>query len=108
MPDKAWKAWERRACRKFGGTRRGADYGDSRGGKNDCVDTPGWSVELKLLARPTWGAMNQAVLQAEASRRRPGDIPVALVKQKGRGRQDKDALVIMRLEEFEQFFLGDK
>ena len=53
MTDKTWKALERRICKIFSGTRRGADYVDARGkGKNDCVGTEGWSIEIKYMLRP--------------------------------------------------------
>ena len=104
MTDKSWKALERRICRLFGGERRGADYGDSRGGKNDCIDTPGFSIELKLLKRPTYQQMFDACIQAESNSEKITDIPIAIVKKNRQGLKDEDALVIMRLKIFRDFF----
>ena len=104
MADKSWKALERRICPMFGGKRRGADYGDRLGGKNDCVDTPGFSIELKLLKRPTYQQMYDACVQAESSTESIVDIPIAIVKKNKQGLKDKDALVVMRLETFLDFF----
>ena len=104
MTDKSWKSFERRICKLFGGQRRGADYGDSRGGKNDCIDVPGFSMELKLLKRPTYQQMFDACVQAEDSAESIIDIPIAIVKKNKQGLKDKDALVVMRLETFLGFF----
>ena len=104
MTDKSWKAFERRICRMFGGERRGADYRDELGGKNDCVDSPGFSIELKLLKRPTYQQMFDACVQAENNCRSIIDIPIAIVKKNRQGLKDEDALVIMRLKTFREFF----
>lgn len=102
MSDKAWKAWERRVASIFGGQRRGAYTGSKSQGKNDII-VDGWSVEVKLLSRPTYQQMFDACKQAEANIETILDIPVAIVKKKGA--RDKDALVIMRLEQFREFFI---
>ena len=104
MADKSWKAFERRICKLFGGQRRGADYGDSRGGKNDCVSVAGFSIELKLLKRPTYQQMFDACVQAENNSENIIDIPIAVVKKNLQGLKDKDALVVMRLGTFLDFF----
>ena len=103
MADKSWKAWERRVAKLFGGQRRGADYGDSRGGKNDII-VAGFSIEVKLLKRPTYQQMFDACVQAESSAENIIDIPIAIVKKNKQGLKDKDALVVMRLETFLGFF----
>ena len=103
MPDKSWKAWERRVAKMFGGQRRGADYGDSRGGKNDII-VKGFSIECKLLKRPTYQQMYDACIQAESSAEEVIDIPIAIVKKNRQGLKDEDALVIMRLKTFRDFF----
>lgn len=102
MTDKAWKAFERRCAKVFGGERRGADYRGFAGGKNDII-VDGWSIECKLLSRPSYGAMFQAILQAENARESENDIPIAIVKKKGA--RDANSLVCMRLEEFEKWFV---
>lgn len=107
MADKSWKAGERRICRMFGGERRGADYTGYAGGKNDCI-TPGWSIEIKIHKRPIFSNLEKDVRKAEARRERPSDIPIAIMKRKGQGIPDKDAIVAMRLETFLEYFGGSK
>jgi len=104
MTDKPWKAFERRICPLFGGQRRGADYADQLGGKNDCIKTPGFSIELKLLKRPTYQQIFDACIQAENNSESVIDIPIAIVKKNRQGLKDKDALVVMRLGTFLDFF----
>jgi len=104
MPDKAWKAFERRMAPRFpNGKRRGADFGGGAkgGGKSDII-CDGWAPELKLLGAPTYGAMLAACKQAERNAA-PSQIPIAIVKRKNA--EDKDALVVMRFAEFEQWYL---
>ncbi len=68
MPDAAWKAFERRVARLFGGKRRGPDVGGSEGGRSDVI-APGWSIEVKLLGRPGYadllGAARQVCMRLE-------------------------------------------
>ena len=100
MPDKSWKAYERRIARLFpAGRRRGCD---TQGGKSDIV-CDGWAPECKLLGRPSFSALLDAAHQAERNAQ-DLQVPVAIVKRK-RDR-DLDALVVMRLETFCQWFLG--
>ena len=103
MTDKSWKAWERRVAKYFGGQRRGADYGDRRGGKNDII-VAGFSIECKLLKRPTYKQMFDACIQAETNSENIIDIPIAVVKKNLQGLKDKVALVVMRLGTFLDFF----
>jgi hypothetical protein len=102
MADKSWKAWERRCAKYLGGERRGADYGDMRGGKNDLLHQT-LSVECKLLARPTYQQMLDACRQAEAAVEHPGQTPIGVIKRK-RDRDD-DALVVMRLRTYRDWFV---
>ena len=100
MPDKSWKAFERRIAKRFpSGRRRGPD---THGGKSDIV-CDGFAPECKLLGRPSFSAMLDAARQSE---RNAQDLqaPIAIVKKKGH--RDRDALVVMRLEEFCQWFIG--
>jgi len=96
MPDAAWKAFERFVAKEMGGERRGADYGDSRGGKNDII-LDGWSIEVKKLKTPAWGHMTKAVSQAVNARESVTDIAVAIVAKKNR--DYSDCLVVMDLEQ---------
>ena len=103
MTDKAWKAFERRIAKIFGGKRRGAHTSDGKKGKSDIIKD-GFSIECKLLARPTRQQMFDACLQAERNAESILDIPLAIVKKKYD--RDGDALVIMRLETFRDHFGG--
>ena len=62
----------------------------------------GWAPECKLLGRPSFSDLLEACRQAEANAE-PLQTPVAVVKRK-RDR-DTDALVVMRLESFREWFL---
>lgn len=107
MADKPWKAFERRICKLFGGVRRGADYGDGTegGGKNDCKGTPGWSVEIKFLKRPSWGVMLANAHNAVERKKEPTDIGIGIVKKNAKGLTDNDnTLVMMTLGEFKRHF----
>ena len=101
-PSKYWKQFEGRICKLFGGKRRGADYVDKSGGKNDCL-CPGWSIECKIMGRPSFGILEEDVTKDESRKDHPNDIPIAIMKRKGK--PDKDSLVAMRLETFLEFFV---
>ncbi len=97
----AWKAWERRLSTIFGGRRRGPDTRGSDGGKNDMIHDF-WSLEAKLLGRPSFCDLLGAAKQAEDNAD-PHHCPIAIVKKKHA--QDTDALVIFRLETFREWFV---
>lgn len=103
MTDASWKQFERRIATLFGGKRRGAYTGTNGNGKTDVI-APGWAIEVKLYGRPSYQVMLDACRQAEKNRENPDDIPVAIVKRKGD--HDQNALVCMRLDEFQQFFVN--
>jgi len=97
MPDKSWKAFERRMAKALGGRRRGADTrSGERGGKSDIIHAT-LAPECKLLSRPTWGELQDAVAQATRNAEEHR-TPVALVKKKGD--EDRKTLVVMSLPEF--------
>ena len=102
MGDKSWKAWERTVAKWFGGERRGPDVRGKRGGKTDII-ADGWAVECKLLGRPAFSDLLAACRQAETNGN-DLEIPVAVVKKKS-ARQE-DALVVMRLPVFADWFLS--
>ena len=102
MSDKAWKQWERDVAALFGGQRRGADFRSVNGGKNDVI-VDGWSIECKLLSRPSWGDLVASVQQARDAAE-SGDIPIAVVRKKGQLKGD--ALVVMNIGDFINFFGG--
>ena len=104
MSDKAWKAFERRISKIFpGATRRGTYTGSKSHGKPDLI-CEGWSVECKLLSRPSFQDILDAAYQAEANAEKTTDIPVAVIKRKGD--LDVNSLVVMRLAVFEQLFIN--
>ena len=101
-PPSSWKNFERRIAKVFGGKRRGAYVSDGKSGKSDIIKD-GWSIECKLLSRPTFGQMMDACLQAERNAEHHMDIPIAVIKKKNA--KDNDSLVVMRLEMFKEFFI---
>ena len=102
MPDKAWKAFERRIAKWFpGGRRRGADTRGVDAGKSDII-ADGWSPECKLQHRIAYQVILDACLQAERNAVSM-QTPVAILKRP-RDR-DRNAIVCMRLEVFAQWFL---
>lgn len=107
MSDKAWKQEERAVCRDLGGERRGPDTAnkqdpDNWEGKNDCVKTPGFSVETKLHARPSFGVMLEDARRAVARKENPLDIGVATMRKKGRPQTER--LAVMLWSEFLDHF----
>lgn len=96
MPDKPWKQFERRIAKLFGGKRRGSDFRSETSGKDDIIH-PVYSIETKLLSRPSFSDLQDAVEQAERNSP-PTKVPLAIVKRKNA--DDRDSLVVMRLETF--------
>ena len=101
-PPTSWKAFELRIAKTMGGKRRGAYVSDGITGKSDIIKD-GWSIECKLLKRPTYQQIFDACLQAERNAESIMDIPIAIVKKSGA--RDKDSLVVMRLETFKEHFI---
>lgn len=99
---RTWQKWEAFVARVFRGRRRGPLTRGARGGTNDVI-APGWSIEVKLLARPTFQELLEACQQAEAAAGRD-EQPVAVVRRKGDPKWD--ALVVYRLETFRDWHLG--
>jgi hypothetical protein len=79
--------------------RRGADYGGRAGGKDD-VKHEHYSVEVKLLGRPSYADLLNAAKQAEKNAE-PHKEPIAVVKRKNA--LDDDALVVMRFSVFREW-----
>jgi len=103
VPDKAWKAWERQVAEKVGGQRRGPDTRGPSGGKTDIIHDA-YAIECKLLSRPKYCELLDAVRQAECNAD-PGQEPVAIVKRKGDRWQD--ALVVVRFETWREWHIGN-
>lgn len=91
-------------CALHGGKRRGADYVDESGeGKNDCVGTPGFSIEAKLLKTPTWKVMLENAKAAARRKENPNDFGIGIVKKAGKGlRDDDNTLVMLTLPEWKK------
>ncbi len=96
MPDAAWKAWERRVAKLFGGRRRGPLTRNLSGAKTDIVHDH-FAIECKLLKRIKFSDLVEALRQAERNAG-PDEEPVAVVKLKNAA--DGDAFVIQRLSTF--------
>ena len=103
MSEAGWKKFESRIAARFGGRRRGAATSQNGAGKCDVVGADGWAIECKLLGRPGYQDLLDAALQAEKNAD-PEDIPVAIVKRKRD--HDQNALVVMRLEKFLEWFVN--
>lgn len=99
MAKSTWKSWELRLCRLFGGERRGADYGNRMGGKNDCKCTPNFSIETKKWKTPPpFRVVVEDVRKAEERKEQETDYGIAVFSLVGQ--KDLDAIVCIRLEEF--------
>lgn len=98
-----WQKFEERVASVFGGRRRGAATSSAGKGKSDVIGADGWAVECKLLSRPGFQDCLNAALQAERNAA-TGEIPVAIVKRKGD--HDVNALVVLRFETFQDWFVG--
>jgi hypothetical protein len=104
LADKSWKAFERRIAAVFGTKRNGCVTGDGTAGKGTPdLESEFFSVETKLLSRPSWGQLESAVAQSVRNAT-DGLEPVAVIKKKGA--LDKDALVVCSLETFIDWRLG--
>ncbi len=98
MPDKRWKATERRIAALLGG-RRVPVSGRGRGDQPD-VAHPWLAIECKdRAALPFW--LLDALAQAEASAT-ADQLPVAVLHRAG-DRHDQ-ALVVLRLADFVDWF----
>jgi hypothetical protein len=64
---------------------------------------PAWSIEVKLLGRPSFSAMLEAAKQAERNAENRHQMPIAIVKRKHD--RDKNALVVMRLETYRDWHI---
>lgn len=98
MPDKAWKAFEREIAKRFHGKRAGPT-----GKEGPDVIHPLWAPECKTrkkLPRLLVDAMDQAVHNSP-----PGKVPLVILHQ---AHDEFDqALVIIRLQDFEDWFVGE-
>lgn len=95
MPDKAWKAFERRFAKRMGTVRIGPTGDDGA----DFI-TDDFVVQCKLRKTvPLWllDAVDNAVKAAGDERK-----GFALIKKKNM--RDNDALVILRYSDFEELF----
>lgn len=101
-----WKVFEARVAKRFGLRRRGASTSLRGEGLSDAVELDGsepahWSIECKLLGRPNYQQLLDACRQAEAAAASTA-CPIAVVKRKRD--HDANALVVMRLETFLEWY----
>ena len=100
MADRAWKRNEREIAKYIGHAERVPITGRQRGDRPD-IEHYWLSIEAKLReSLPAW--IHDAMRQAEAAAR-PRQLPVTILRQKGTN--VRDALVVIRLEEFREWFL---
>jgi hypothetical protein len=100
MADKTWKAAERKVAARIGGARLS---NHALGLRTPDCESDWLSVEVKhRKALPSWllDALGQARTNAT-----PGKLAVAVLHQAG-ARYD-DALVVVRLSDFVEWFGGD-
>jgi len=95
MPDKVWKAVERKLARRFGTTRVGA-----RDDVQMDIDAGHLSIEVKHRDKlPKWikDAVVQAIRNAGVSQ-----LPIVILHESGQ-RHDND-IVMMRLKDYEEWY----
>ena len=98
MPPKTWNNIERAIAKYIGGVRRGADYGDATGGKNDIVH-PWLSIECKYGASITYQVILDALEQAERAAE-PHQLPIVFVKKKR-----KPPIICIKPDKFKEWYL---
>lgn len=99
---RGWQDFEARVARLFGGRRRGAQTSRDGSGLSDVIDAPGFAIECTLLARPTFQQMLDKARQAERAAT-VSEMPIVICKRKHD--RDGDALVVMRLEVWQEWHL---
>ena len=95
MPDKVWKAVERKLARRFGTTRVGA-----RDDVQMDIDAGWLSIEVKhrkKIAKFLKDAVAQAVRNAGVSQ-----LPIVILHESGQSHDNN--IVMMRLKEFQEWF----
>ena len=102
VPVSAWKSFERRVAKYIGGgAERVPITGRQRGSEPD-ISHPWLSIECKYRkATPEW--IKDAMRQAFASKKRPNDLPVVIIGEKGD--HTGNAWVIVSLEDFRDRWL---
>lgn len=91
-----WKNFERTVAKLFGGRRIPIN---GRGDEPD-IKTSTHTVECKHWDRLPY-RVEQALMQAERNNE-PGALPLAIIGQ--RGRRWQDALVVMRLDDYIEWY----
>ena len=108
-PPATWKHWERKIADVFGMKRRGPNFRGDDGGLSDATNWDGtesrwWALEVKHSKRPAFQLMLNACRQAEAAALE-GQEPIVVVHRERDSLED--CLVVMRLETFKEWRLGD-
>ena len=99
MRTSSWKRDERKLAERLGGERVPVN---GRGETSD-IDHPWLAIECKRRKQvPDW--LMSAMTQARAGNRDGTKLPVVLIHQAGR--HYDNAMVVMRLADFEEWFGG--
>ncbi len=97
MPDQAWKQFERWVCKLFGGERLWEK-------PEECFDTDPFAPEAKYRKKiPNW--LEEMVVQAE-DQARDDQLPLVVLTEHHRERMN--ALVIIRLSDFYEWYVGEQ
>ena len=99
MPDENWKKFERWVCKLFGGTR---DWENPE----ECKDTGMWAPEAKYRKTlPKWLVGTDDSMMEQAERQAKDDqLPLVVLTTKGQPRMQ--ALVIIRLQDFVDWYVS--
>ena len=90
MPDKPWKAEERRVARLFGGLR----YPANSGGRAD-VEGPGVLAQVKHVRTCSLASLEALAIEMSAIGRKRGKVGLVVVKRRaGRGQQTPRLIVL--------------
>jgi hypothetical protein len=99
MPDRAWKAAERRAAKLIGGRRYWANSGQAI----DC-ESESYTVQVKHVARASLAEIEALALEAErqGAQKTPPKIGLAIIQRRaGRG-VATPTLVVMTARQFRE------
>jgi len=103
-----WKASERRMAAKMGGVRvpvSGRQRGDQPDIAGASIAGIPLTIEHKYGRRILSSRLHEALDQAEAARRSPGEIPVVTVEEVREGRANRH-LVILDVEDWQRLALA--
>jgi hypothetical protein len=96
MPSSRWKAVELAICKIFGGQRSGPVGKEGP----DCTGTGHYAIQVKHRKVPKW--LTDAVEQARGDARWQ-DLPLVALHPKGKSIDE--TLIIIRLDDFREWFI---